>query len=237
MCVHNGATHFGRQILVSMKTLSTFDTIFAVPRCMKQFTRFLTWPLCIGPASNKNWFHSYRNVIESVGQVGGSQFQAKAKKRMNNFFAHIEKFTHFMHCEKLKHIIITCDWNAMCTSNVEEGKVLDIGHAIAYALHFERKTIITNKKKMAWRNCLSRLLVLLLMMFLLHSWRITLLFIIIIEYSPIPRSMPMPHAMAATVTFNTHGHRPAEVPAYFEISAIRCKRFADCAHDLRIKAV
>lgn len=68
------------------------------------------------------------NVIESLGKWEVSILK---RKRINNFLRmHRKTLLVSLHCEKLKHIIITCDWNAMCKNDAKKRCwTADIGRA------------------------------------------------------------------------------------------------------------
>lgn len=120
--VHNSATHFTRRILVFLN--QTIDVrhhflTYHEPRSIIAFLyetiyTFFSYVSIVhlARASNKNWFRSYRNVIESVGKWEVPSSEPKRKTNKHFFLLLLrtsQKFTHFMHCENLKHIIITCD--------------------------------------------------------------------------------------------------------------------------------
>lgn len=172
-------------------------------------------------------------VIESLGKWVVPNFQHKRKEKwINNFFpcAYIEKWPVLDPCivernggKKKKteaynyHLRLKCDVYERC-----EEKVPDIGHECGSHRIFEH-TIDTKKllvRRTPARRCFA----------LNAQLRITLLFIIMIEHW----RFLVPRPMAATVAIKATWLKCRAMSRY---QAIRCKRFADCAHDLRIKAV
>lgn len=125
--------------------------IVIVPREVN--TKFSRSDVAIVQRLIKNCFRSYRNVIESLGKwvVPNAKHKQNRKwKRNKQFFSRISKNL-LISCifvvkeEKLKHIIITCDWNAMRTNDAKK-RCRIAGHwamglSMHIASHIERNVI------------------------------------------------------------------------------------------------